>query len=91
MNKNEVAKILSERTKLKKKDCINCINALCGLIKDAMLSGESVTIKEFGSFSAKYRKEKYIYSLTTQKPMLVAAKKVPNFRPTLALKKAING
>jgi len=90
MNKGDVAKIISEKTKLKKSDCINCINALCELIRDGMKSGQNITIKEFGSFSAKYRKEKYVYNLATQKPLLVCARKVPTFRATGTLKKAIN-
>lgn len=90
VNKTQVAKHLSETTGLKQQDCKDCISALCSLIKDGMKNGESITIKEFGSFGSKYRKEKYVYNLATQKPLLISARKVPVFKPMASLKKAIN-
>ena len=85
-----MAKIVSERTRLKRADCIRCINAVTQLIKDGVRSGEDINIKEFGSFTARYRKEKYVYNLATQQPLLINARKVPVFKATGAFKKAIN-
>lgn len=90
MNKKEMAKLVSEKTRLKTADCINCINAITQLIKEGVRSGESINIKEFGSFCVKYRKEKYVYNLATREPILIDARKVPVFKPTGAFKKAIN-
>ena len=90
MNKSEMVVHLSRQTKLKKKDCLNCINAITSLIRQSVKNGESVNLKEFGSFSVKYRKEKMTYNPITKKNCVISAHKVPAFKATEHFKQAVN-
>lgn len=58
MNRNELIDFASRRTRLSKRDCLNCLNAITELIGEVLRRGESVKICGFGKFEPKIRHER---------------------------------
>lgn len=58
VNKNELVDVISERAMVSKKDAKNVIEETFALIKEAMLRGEEVNIKNFAVFVPKTRKSR---------------------------------
>ena len=58
MNKNEFVSQLNTKTGLTKKDCKLCLESIIDVIKDALRSGESVTLSNFGKFKVNEIKAK---------------------------------
>ena len=82
MNKNQLIKSVSKRTKLTQKDCALCLGALRNIVEEALCHGEAVTVSGFGRFVTKYKAErKGIHPLTRQLVMF-PSKYVPTFCPS---------
>lgn len=59
MNKTELVKRISSRAMLKERDVSNMINAAVEEITSAILRGESVKIRDFGTFMPVDKSRKY--------------------------------
>jgi DNA-binding protein HU-beta len=81
---NEVADI-----GITKKQAAMAVNAVFDSIKDALAAGDKVSLVGFGSFSVKKRAAREGRNPRTGKPLKIAAKKVPVFKPGKALKEAV--
>ena len=90
MNKTELVNSYARKQNLTKKESLNCINALCELIKETVKNGENVCIKDFGVFELKYRAQKTGINPRTGKPITIRARKVPTFKATQGFKDAVN-
>ena len=90
MNKTELANSFAEKNNMSKKESLNCVNALCEIIKSAVKNGEIVSIKDFGVFELKYRPQKTGLNPRTGKPITISARKVPHFRATEGFKQVVN-
>ena len=77
MNKKELIKQTSKRTKLSQADCLKCVNAIKELIYDALKKGD------------KARGERKIVNPMTKEISLVPPKKVPVFKTGRLFKSAI--
>lgn len=56
MTRKDIAKSVSEKTGLSKKDAEAAVVAVFTSIKEALLSGETLTIRGFGTFSLRYQR-----------------------------------
>ena len=89
MNKKELIKQTSKRTKLSQADCLKCVNAIKELIYDALKKGDKVNLVGFGRFEVKARGERKIINPMTKEISLVPPKKVPVFKTGRLFKSAI--
>lgn len=90
MTKAELAERIAETTDISKAKAEQVINSATDTISDMLSVGESVTIKGFGTFEAKARKERQGRNPRTGKEITIAAKTVVNFKPGKKLKEAVN-
>jgi len=74
---------------LTKKKAAEAVAAVLDGIKDALARGEKVQLIGFGSFSVKKRAAREGRNPRTGKPLKIAAKNVPVFKPGDALKSAV--
>lgn len=65
------------------------INALLGAIRDSLKRGRRVTLVGFGTFSTSRRAARDGRNPRTGKTMRIPAARVPRFKPSKSLKKAI--
>lgn len=81
---NEVAK-----SGLTKKQAGMAVNAVFDTVKDALSSGERVSLVGFGTFGVRKRAAREGRNPRTGKPLKIAAKKVAVFKPGKALREAV--
>lgn len=72
-----------------KKQAAIAVNAVFDAIKDALASGDKVSLVGFGSFSVKKRAAREGRNPRTGRPLKIPAKKVPVFKPGKALREAV--
>ena len=86
MNKTELIAIAAEKSGISKKDTERVINAALDTIALAMVDGEKVQLSGFGIFEAKERQARVGRNPATKEVMQIPAARVPNFKPSKALK-----
>jgi len=89
MNKGEFIDRLSDRTDLTKKEARKLLDSVLDLIQGTLLQGEEVKLVGFGKFAVRARKASSRINPQTKRPIQVAAKVVPLFRPGKELKRQI--
>ncbi len=91
MIKAELVAKIAQELNLPKKTAEDGVNIFFQTLKEALLSGEKVEIRGFGSFRFRQRGSRLGRNPRTGKLVKVPAKKVLYFKPSNLLKKLING
>jgi len=91
LTKTELAKKVTEKTCLKKKDVTVAVDAVFEIIKEALSKGEKVQLIPFGSFTVKERKAREGRNPRTGDKIEIPARKVATFQPGKALRDAVAG
>ncbi|MBN2140721.1 MAG: integration host factor subunit beta [Desulfovibrionaceae bacterium] len=91
MNKSELIKALAEKKKLHVDDSTKIVSAFVDSIKEALVRGDRVEIRGFGSFKIKDYSGYTGRNPKTGDMVKVKPKKLPFFRPGKELKEFING
>lgn len=86
MNKNELIKTVSKKSKLAQRECLICLEALKQTFVDALTRGESIMLSGFGKFFSKYRPKRQGINPQTKDIVVYPAKYVPTFCPSEGLK-----
>ncbi len=82
MNKAELIKELSHRTGISQVKLAPVVDSQLEIIADAVVSGDKVSLKGFGVFEVKERKERPGYNIQTQERVLFPASKIMSFAPS---------
>lgn len=82
MRKAEVVSKIAEETGVSKFDVIVTLEAFFDVVKDALVSGENVYIRGFGSFVVKKRAKKVGRHIKKNKAIEIPAHYIPAFRPS---------
>lgn len=90
MNKSELIKALAEDKKLHVDDATKVVSAFFDAIKDALVAGDRVEIRGFGSFKVKDYEGYTGRNPKTGTVVEVHPKRLPFFRPGKELKEFIN-
>ena len=73
-----------------KKQAAQVVDCVFGAIKDALASGDKVSLIGFGTFSVKERAAREGRNPRTGRKIKIPKKKVPAFRPGKALREAVS-
>lgn len=90
MNKTELIEAIASRTDMTKTDVDKVISSLVDVITDALADGDKVSLKGFGIFEVRARDARIGRNPRTGETMEIAASKVPAFKASSTLKKAVN-
>jgi len=90
MTKTDLIEKLSNDYICTKKDAEILVNAVFDTIREALASGDKVTISKFGTFKVRERSEKVCKNPHTGESVNVAACKAPVFKASKKLKEDIN-
>lgn len=85
MNKGELINAVAANG-LTKKDAENAVNAVFGVIGDALAKGENVSLVGFGTFSVKERAAREGRNPRTGEVVKIKASRAPAFKAGKALK-----
>lgn len=90
MNKSELIKALAEQKKIHVDESTKIVTAFVDAIKEALVRGDRVEIRGFGSFKIKNYEGYTGRNPKTGDVVQVSPKKLPFFRPGKELKEYIN-
>lgn len=77
MNKEDLVKIISAKTKVSRKDAAVCLNATLDSISKALGKGQKVTLVGFGSFQVRTRAAREGRNPRTGEVLHIPSKKSP--------------
>lgn len=80
MTKAEIVTKISETTGLEKTSVQATVHAFMNCVKEAMIHGENVYLRGFGSFIIKTRKEKKGRIISAKKTVIIPAHNIPAFK-----------
>lgn len=89
MTKADIVENIAEKTGLTKTDTSLVVEGIIETLKEAMVSGDSVEIRGFGTFKIKKRAARRARNPRTGEPVDIPAKYVPAFKPSRELKDAV--
>ncbi|MDD2966706.1 MAG: integration host factor subunit beta [Desulfovibrionaceae bacterium] len=90
MNKSELIKSLSEETQISTEDASLVVNTFVDCMKEALVAGERVEIRGFGSFKMKEYSSYAGRNPKTGEKVTVVPKRLPFFRAGKELKDFLN-
>jgi DNA-binding protein HU-beta len=90
MTKTEFVEQLRDRVGGTKADARRYYDAFISLLKTNVISGDPLTIVNFGRFSVSKRAPRVMRNPQTKQPVQVGERKVLRFKPANTLKKEVN-
>lgn len=90
MNKSELIEAIAFKTEMTKKDVDKVVSSLVEVVTEALVDGERVSLKGLGNFEVRTRNERTGRNPRTGETITIKASKAPAFKPSSALKNAIN-
>ena len=81
MTKAEVITEISNRTGVDKADVSATVEAFFKVVKNAMMEGENVYFRGFGSFVVKKRAQKVARIISKNKSIIIPEHYIPSFKP----------
>lgn len=90
MNKSELIKTLAEEANLPMEDATMVVNTFVDAMKDALIAGDRIEIRGFGSFKVKEYNGYAGRNPKTGESVSVIPKRLPFFRAGKELKEYIN-
>ena len=82
MRKLELINKVSKVTGIDRQDVDETVEATIHTIKQALINGDSVFIRGFGSFINKKRAKKIARNISTNTALILEAHYVPSFKPS---------
>ena len=89
MTKADIVEQIAGRTGLTKTDTSLVVEGVLEALKNALITGETVEIRGFGTFKIKKRAARRARNPRTGEPVTIPEKFVPTFKPSRELKDAV--
>ncbi|MEE2961930.1 MAG: HU family DNA-binding protein [Myxococcota bacterium] len=90
MNKSDLIEVLSMESGLDRKTIDAVVNVVFSSMTDALVKGDRVEIRGFGSFACKEYEARHGRNPKTGAPIHVPAKKLPVFKVGKELRERVN-
>lgn len=91
MTKKDITKVIADKYKeFTQKEITEIIDEFIEVIKSEVAKGEKIAIPKFGSFELNERAARECRNPSTGERMMVAACKVPKFKPAKDFKDCVN-
>lgn len=91
MTKEDIAVQLSQRLKIEKPLALQVMGAVKDILSEALISGENVYLRGFGTFEVKTAKEKLARNISKGIAVVVPEHKTVKLKLSQDLKNRING
>ena len=90
MTKANIVKKISAGTGLTALETEAVINGFISIVKDALLRGERVDLRGFGSFAVKHRAARTARNPRTNQPVHVPPMYIPFFKPSRSFRNEVD-
>lgn len=81
MTKAEIVSEIAAKTGLEKQVVLTVVEGMMDTIKTAMINGNEVFLRGFGSFIIKHRAEKTARNISKNTTIIIPAHNIPAFKP----------
>lgn len=81
--------MVAYKTKQSQDEVSKTVEAFMAEIKQAVINGDSVTLRGFGTFSPKTRKEKIGQNITLGQSIVIPEHRIPHFKPSQEFKRSV--
>lgn len=82
--------IAAKMTNLSEKQVADGVNKMLNLMSDALIKGQRIEIRGFGSFSLHYRPPRNAHNPKTGEKVVTEAKHSPHFKPGKELRERVD-
>lgn len=90
MTKNDLIRELAVSEKLLLSTAVKAVDGAIRIIINALIKGEEVSLRGFGTFSKIHRAERSAVNLVTKDPIIIPAHNSVKFKVSKELKEALN-
>ncbi len=90
LTKAKLAEILHNRVGVTKKEAGDLVDEVFGLMRDTLIDGDKVKISGFGNFVVRDKAARRGRNPQTSEEIIIARRRVLNFRPSQVLRSALN-
>lgn len=90
MNKHEFVSAVADEAELSKADAGRAVDGMIEVLKNALKSGDTVSLVGFGTFAVRTRAARTGRNPRTGDTIEISASKTPGFKAGKALKDAVN-
>lgn len=90
MKKTELVEKLAAKAEVSKKDAEAMLNAFVETVSEALVEGDKISLKGFGTFEVRERSARTGVNPKTGESITIAASKAPAFKASSALKTLVN-
>lgn len=90
MTKAEIVDKVQQKTGFGKKDAVELVEVVFGIVKDTLESGEKVKVAGFGNFEVKEKADRRGRNPQTGEDITIEARRILTFKASNLLKAAIN-
>ena len=87
--KAEIVSRIAQQTGIEKEVVMTVVKAFMERVKDAMIAGNEVFLRGFGSFIIKQRAEKVARNISKNTTIVIPAHPVPAFKPAKTFLNAV--
>lgn len=85
-----IASLAAKMTNLPEKTVAEAVNCLLDLMSNALIEGQRIEIRDFGSFSLHHRPPRQAHNPKTGEKVITEAKYTPHFKPGKELRERVN-
>lgn len=89
MTKQEIVTQIAKQTGMEKTIVMTVVEAFMENVKEAMIGGNEVFLRGFGSFIIKQRAEKVARNISKNTTIVIPAHSIPAFKPAKAFLNAV--
>ena len=90
MQKRHIAKRISQQVGILEYQASKLLDQILELLKTTLQAGEPITIQSFGKFTVRSKDPRQGRNPKTGEPVLISARRVVSFQPSLILKAEVN-
>lgn len=90
MNKAELVQAMTENGRLTRAQASEALEAFLVAVSDALKANDTVTLVGWGTFAVQERDARPGRNPQTGEPIMIAAARIPKFKPGKAFKEAIS-
>jgi len=90
MTKAELVAIIGAKTLFTRQESEGFVEKVFEIVKETLEKGETVKISGFGNFVVREKRSRKGRNPKTGEAMLISARRVLTFKPSAALRKAVN-
>ena len=90
LTKIDLIDMIYSELDIPKKECINLVESFFDIIKDELAKGNDVMISGFGKWSVKQKRPRIGRNPQTGEQMIIDARRVVKFKPSVVLRNTIN-